>query len=99
MHVSKRNYTCMHDYQVRTSFKLYQHFSASGQRFESVRLVVRNGQISSTLIAGCLEVYYNGQWGTVCADYFGTSEARTACGQLVSTGNGSALYPGDPCIL
>ena len=28
---------------------------------------------------GILMVYYNGQWGTVCDDDFGSREANTAC--------------------
>ena len=48
----------------------------------SVRLVARNGQTSPSLTAGRLEVYYNNQWGTVCNDNFGASEAHTACRQL-----------------
>ena len=53
-----------------------------GQSSGDLRLVARNGQTSPSLTAGRLEVYYNGEWGTVCDDEFGILEASTACGQL-----------------
>ena len=54
----------------------------SGPVSGSVRLVARNGQTSPNLTAGRLEIFYKNQWGTVCNDSFGASEARTACRQL-----------------
>ena len=34
------------------------------------------------LSAGRLEIYFLGQWGTVCANGFGRREADVACRQL-----------------
>ena len=55
---------------------------SSGQSSGQLRLVARDGRTSSSLTAGRLEVYYNGQWGTVCDDDFGIIEADVACRQL-----------------
>ncbi len=52
----------------------------TGQLNGDLRLVDRSGQTRGS--SGRLEVYYIGQWGTVCRDNFSPSDARVACRQL-----------------
>ena len=45
---------------------------------------------------GLVEVYCNGQWGTVCDDGFSSFDANTVCKQL---GYSRAVNKEDPVIL
>ena len=47
-----------------------------------IRLVTKGEHTSQNLTAGRLEVYHNGQWGTVCDDGFSFDEGYAACNQL-----------------
>ena len=58
------------------------NFYHTAQSISSIRLVSSSGSTSSSLTAGRLEVYYSGQWGTVCNYFFGVSDARAACREL-----------------
>ena len=46
-----------------------------------LRLVDNSGN-SDGVSGGRLEVFFNGEWGTVCDDLFDENEADVACRQL-----------------
>ena len=76
--------------ELHPSFQLIQglfnivehaiHFVHLGRNTGSLRLVNSLGTTSSG--QGRLEIYLNGQWGTVCDDGFGADDARVVCNQL-----------------
>ena len=59
------------------------------------RLVSSSGTIAGS--SGRLEIFYSGQWGTVCDDNFLLTEANVACveqGYVGASNYGSALLSG-----
>ena len=52
----------------------------TGQTSGDIRLITNEGSTSTA--EGRLEVFLNGQWGTVCEDDFGQEDGNVACRQL-----------------
>ena len=52
----------------------------AGQLDGNLRLVSNFGSTGGS--SGRLEIYYSSQWGTVCDDSFGSTDADVACKQL-----------------
>ena len=57
-----------------------------------LRLVTKDERSSGSLTAGRVEVLYNGQWGSICGDGFGSTDASVLCSIL--TGSSSVLSYG-----
>ncbi|XP_038072278.1 uncharacterized protein LOC119740886 isoform X2 [Patiria miniata] len=53
------------------------HYEDAGVRCENIRVV--GGNVYSE---GRLEIFIDGEWGTVCADSWGLEDAQVACRQL-----------------
>lgn len=72
-----------------TQLQLCTHASDVGVRCQAARtgeLRILGGRNTSS---GRLEVFNDGQWGTVCQDRWSLNDARVACGQLGFSANGT----------
>ena len=56
-----------------------------GPRYGDLRLV-RGTVADERFSSGRLEIYINGQWGTICDDFFDITDANVACKQLGFSG-------------
>ena len=63
-------------------YSFYIAFDNMLSATDTIRLVTKGEHTSLNLTAGRLEVYHNGEWGTVCNDQFTYTEAGVACRQL-----------------
>ena len=59
--------------------------TCQGLTYGDLRLV-RGTVVDDTFTSGRLEIYINGQWGTVCDDSFNLIDATVACKELGFSG-------------
>lgn len=56
-----------------------------GPNYGDLRLV-QGLVVDESFSSGRLEIYINGQWGTICDDFFDLTDATVACKQLGFSG-------------
>ena len=74
---------CMYLYILNKEFTIdpfHACMSIATQSSGDLRLISNSGLAGGS--SGRLEIYYSGQWGTVCDDSFSRYDAIVACRQL-----------------
>ena len=79
------SYGCCECGEVGELWMMLCVFSVSPMRLRSF-----TGR-TANLSAGRLEIFINGEWGTVCDDFFSASDADVACKQLGFTSSTSYI--------
>ena len=67
------------------AFEGTHHIIITAATYGDLRLA-RRRVTDSSYTSGRLEIYISGQWGTVCDDSFGLTDANVACRQLGYSG-------------
>ena len=71
----------MHCFMCMIQYQFFAALTIKEPRYGDLRLV-RGTVTDGTFSSGRLEIYVNGQWGTICDDYFDQTDANVACKQL-----------------
>ena len=86
-HIKKRKKEKVWTTLEESTASVYSHISFSACTTGDIRLVG-----GTNVLEGRVEVCYNNQWGTVCDDSWGTTDANVACQQLGFSPTGTYVH-------